>query len=130
MGWFSRRKSEHDPAAESLARAVPASATVVSGRRLTSTAHGVSSSSEVYAVELDVQRPESGTTRQEVQWTVFDVALPDIRPGSTLSVTVDPERPGIVYPPGYPPVGPKPGVIPLGSARILPTTQWLDAQLG
>jgi predicted RNA-binding protein with TRAM domain len=129
MGLFGRRKHKTDPYAESLARSVSASATVVSAQRSSSSPTDVNSSSETYVVELDVQQSDGDAVRRRVQWTVFDVAVPDVQPGVTLSVSVDPERPGIVYPPGYPPPNARPGVISLADARILPTSKWLDEQL-
>lgn len=125
-----RRGRKSDPHSESLARSVPAPATVVSARQATRTSQDVNSSSEVYEVVLDVHSADGGEpTRHTVQWTVFAVAVPAVQAGSKLTVRVDPERPAIVYPPGYPPPGSKPGVISLGDARILPTSSWLDSHL-
>jgi hypothetical protein len=127
---FFRRTPKADPHAESLARAVPATATVVLAKQATHTAQDVNSSSEVYRVELDVSRsPAEPPIRQAVEWTVFRVALPDVQTGAVLTVSVDPERPEIVYPPGYPPAGHRPGTVPLGDVRILPASAWLDALL-
>jgi hypothetical protein len=125
------KKPKFDPYEASLARAVPASATVVAGRQTTHTSQDVNSHSEVYEVELDVTRADAGADviRQTVYWTVFNVALSDIQAGVTLSVTVDPEFPAVVYPPGYPPPNTKPGVISLRDARILPASKWLEQQL-
>ncbi len=128
---FFRRAPKADPHAESLARAVPATATVVLAEQVTRTAQDVNSSSDVYRVELDVSRsPEEPATRRTVEWTVFRVAIPDVQAGTELAVSVDPERPGVVYPPGYPPPGHRPGTVSLGDVRILPTSAWLDALLG
>lgn len=125
-----RRGPKSDPYADSLARALPATATVVNAKQATSTAQDVNSSSEVYQVELDVTRsPGAPATRQTVEWTVFQAALTDVQVGSELAVTVDPERPTIVYPPGYPPPGHRPGVVSLSDVRILPASAWLDSQL-
>ncbi len=125
-----RRRPKSDPYGESLGRSVPATATVVSGKQVTEASPEVMSSSEVFEVELDVVRAD-GTAqgRQTVRWTVFDVAIPDIQPGTVLSVTVDPERPAVVYPPGYPPPGHRPGMILRADARILPTSKWLEELL-
>jgi hypothetical protein len=129
MGLFRRREPKRDRFAESIERAVPASATVIGARPVTQAVDGVGSTSEVYEVELDVDRDGHGRTRQTVRWTVFDVAVPDVRPGQLLAVTVDPDRPAVVYPPGYPPPNMRPGVIALADARILPTSGWLDDAL-
>lgn len=129
MGIFSRKKDRPDPYAESLARAVPATATVVSARLTSYSSSDLNKISEVYLVELDVHQPGGDAARHTVQWTVFNVAIPDIQSGVTLSVTVDPEHPGLVYPPGYPPPSANPGLISLSDARILPTSKWLDEQL-
>ena len=129
MGLF-RRKQKRDPAGDSVARAVPARATVISASRTTTTAQDVNSSSEAYSVELDVQPAGGPGYRETVEWTVFDVAVPDVQPGVQLDVTIDPEVPAIVYPPGYPPPNMKPGMISLTDARILPGGKWLDGLLG
>jgi len=102
----------------------------VSARRTSTTAQDINSSSETYTVELDVRPPGVEGYRATVEWTVFNVAVPDVQPGVELDVTLDPEIPAIVYPPGYPPPNMKPGVISLKDARILPVAQWLDARLG
>ena len=126
-----RRGPKSDPHGDSVARSVPATATVVAATQSTRTSQEVNSSSELFEVELDVQRSDGGApTRQTVQWTVFNVALADVQTGTQLAVKVDPERPAIVYPPGYPPPGMKPGVISLADARILPGSAWLDSLLG
>jgi hypothetical protein len=125
-----RRGRKSDLHSKSLARSVPAQATVVTARQTTRTSQDVNSSSEVYEVVLDVQRADGNEPmRRTVQWTVFAAAVPDVQAGSKLAVSLDPERPAIVYPPGYPPPGHKPGVISLAEARILPTSSWLDSQL-
>ena len=130
MAWFKRNQEPKlDPFQASFARAVPASATVVSGHQVTFTSQDVNSHSETYDVELDVRRGDGDSERRTVQWTVFDVAFPDIQPGVELSVTVDPEHPSVVYPPGYPPPNAKPGVIALRDARILPASKWIEDQL-
>jgi hypothetical protein len=129
MALFGRKTPKRDPYQESLDRAVPASATVVAGRQTTHTSQDVNSHSELFEVELDVLFGEVDPMRVIVFWTVFDVALPDIRSGVELAVTVDPEVPGLVYPPGYPPPGTKPGVISLRDARILPGSKWLGELL-
>jgi hypothetical protein len=126
---FLRRKKKHDPAEESVARAVPARATVISAARASTTAQDVNSSSEPYSIDLEVQPPGAPGYRETVEWTVFDVAVADVQPGVELDVSIDPEIPAIVYPPGYPPPTMKPGVISLSDARILPTAKWLDARL-
>jgi hypothetical protein len=129
MGIFGRRKNKPDPYAASLSRAIPAKATVANAQVMSHSSNDVNESSRAYIVELDVEQPGGGVARRKVQWTVFNVALPDVQHGVTLDVTVDPERPDVVYPPGYPPPNMKPGVISLGDARILPTSKWLDDQL-
>ncbi len=131
MALLRRNKEpKFDPYQASLDRAVPATATVVGGWQTTHTSQDVNSHSEVYEVELDVTRTAGAEAiRQTVFWTVFNVALSDIQAGVTLSVTVDPEFPAVVYPPGYPPPNTKPGVILLRDARILPTGKWLEEQL-
>ena len=129
MGIFGRRKNKPDPYAESLARAIPATATVVSAGLTSYSSNDENTTSQQYIVELDVQQPGGGDIRRTVTWTVFDVAIPDIQSGVTLSVTIDPEHPGLVYPPGYPPPAVKPGMIALGDARLLPSSKWLDEQL-
>jgi hypothetical protein len=101
----------------------------VSGRQVSFTSQDVNSHSETYDVELDVRRGGGEPVRQSVQWQVFNVAIPDIQPGVELAVTVDPEHPAVVYPPGYPPPNVKPGVISLGDARILPASKWIEDQL-
>jgi hypothetical protein len=127
MAWFKRHtKPKFDPYQASLARAEPASATVVSGRQVSFTSQDVNSHSESYDVELDVDHGDGVLVRRAVQWQVFDVAIPDIQPGVKLSVTVDPEYPAVVYPPGYPPPNAKPGVIALRDARILPVSKWIE----
>lgn len=129
MGLFRRREPKRDRFAESIERAVPASATVVGARPVTHGVDGVASTSEVYEVELDVDRDGHDRMRRTVRWTVFDVALADVQAGSVLAVTVDPDRPQVVYPPGYPPANLRPGVIALADARILPASAWLDDAL-
>ncbi len=129
MGIFRRGKNRPDRYAESLARAIPATATVVSAGLTSYSSNDLNKISEVYVVELDVQQPGGDAVRRTVQWTVFNVAIPDIQSGLTLSVTVDPEHPGLVYPPGYPPPSAKPGRVSLSDARILPSSKWLDDQL-
>lgn len=128
MGLFKRNKGPN-VFAQSEARAVPASAKVVSARMSSPGLQTVNSSSQVYEVTLEVSRPGVELVTQTVAWTVFDIAIPDVQPGVELAVTVDPEVPAVVYPPGYPPPQSKPGVIALGDARILPTSSWLESLL-
>lgn len=122
MGFF-RRGSRSDPCAESLARSVPTTATVALARCTTGTSRDVNSGSEVDQVEPAVSRSaDAPSTPQTVERTGFRTVAPDVRTGSALAVRVDPQRPGLVHPPGYRPPGHRPGVVSPGDARILPTS--------
>lgn len=125
---FLRRTSKGPSAEErSVARAVPARATVVSAGYAVSSQR--TETSAPFDVVLDVVVPGQPAVRRTVTWTVYTVALGDVQAGTELDVTVDPLAPDLVYPPGYPPPNYKPNVVRLEDCRILPTARWLDGLL-
>ena len=127
MGWLRRTPRGPSREERSIARAVPARATVVSAGYAASSQR--SETSAPFDVVLDVVFGGRPPVRRKVTWTVYTVALGDVQVGTELDVTVDPLAPDVVYPPGYPPPSYKPNLVRLEDCRILPTATWLDGLL-
>lgn len=127
MGFLRRTPRGPSREERSIARAVPATATVVTAGFAVSSQR--TDTSAPYTVVLDVVVGGQPPVRREVTWTVYTVAIADVQPGQRLEVTVDPMIPDLVYPPGFPPPSYKPNLVRLEDCRILPTASWLDALL-